>query len=512
MIEAEPTNPDVRAESAPAGQVVYRRILLVFSTLAVLAMAAYLSLAFTAANEFTQVESIVAAQSRAFAQHGTLYHGLKGYPYTVCAYMPVFYLLQTGLYRLGLSILPAGRLVSIAALLAILWLLWRTIELYTGDKYAAWTGLVLAGVTQQLLDWGTIAQVDMPAVAFSLASFYFYSRHRILGENTVLMAAACALAGLLTKQTAVAAPASIFLLLVASRPAKALQFAAVAGGLGGAMVLGLNAWLDGRFLANTVFTNMNQFAWEKLQHHLQSAAFALPPLLLVTALGARKAIRAGMGAPFVYLACALLIFLSTCGKIGSDTNYRIESVIALILCSCLALHALDFFQLSFRQSTSWITLLLLPLGVYAVHNLRVAAYAVSERTARERKFAAQTAALQPHLAGNGRVLSTDINALFQARRPIEVEPLIYRLLVEAGRIDPAPLTNDLQAAAFSRILLYEDVNRPARSNPEIPSLTQVQSAIIRNRYRLTRHISGPYLGGLYLYEPRGTQAPQPSTP
>jgi hypothetical protein len=512
MLEAEPTNPGAHAESAPAGQVVYRRILLVFSALAVVAIAGHLFVAFSAANEFTQAESIVAAHSRALAQQGTLYYRLENYPYTVCSYMPVFYLLQTALHKLGLPILPAGRLVSIAALLVILWLLWRTVELYSGDKYAAWTGLVLAGVTQLLLGWGTVAQVDMLASACSLASFYFYSRHRILGANTVLMAAACALAGLLTKQTALAAPASIFLLLAASRPAKALQFAAVVGGLGGAIVLGLNAWLDGRFLANTFFANMNPFAWEKLRQHLEFVAFALPTLLLVTALGARKAIRAGMGAPFVYLACALLVFLATCGKIGSDANYRVESVVALVLCSCLALHALDFFQLSFRQSRSWITLLLLPVGVYAVYNLRAATFALLERTGREREFAVQTAALQPRLAGNGRVLSTDINALFQARRSIEVEAFIYRLLVEAGRIDPAPLGNDLQAAAFSQILLYEDVNQPARSNPEIPRLTQAQLDIIRNRYRLTGHFPGPYLGGLYLYEPRGVQPPQPTTP
>ncbi len=460
MLEAEPTRPGAHAESAPAGQAVYRRILLVSSALAAVAIAGHVFVAFTAANEFTQVESTVAAHSRAFAQQGTLYYRLENYPYTVRNYMPVFYLLHTALYKLGLPILLAGRFISIAALLSILWLLWRTVGLYTGDKYAAWTGLVLAGVTQPLLGWGTVAQVDVLAIACSLASLYFYSRHRILGENTLLMAAACALAGLLTKQTAVAAPVAIFLLLVTSRPAKALQFAAVVGGLGGAIVLGLDAWLDGRFLASTVFSNMLPFAWEKLRQHLEFVAFTLPPLLLVTALGAGKAIRAGMGAPFVYLACALLAFLSTCGKIGSDANYRIESVIALILCSCLALHALDFFQLSFRQSGSWVTLLLLPVGVYAVYNLRATTFALLERAGREREFAAQTAVLQPHLAGNGRVLSADINALLQARRPIEVDPLIYRLLVEAGRIDPAPLSNDLQAAAFSHILLYEDVNRP----------------------------------------------------
>lgn len=512
MIEREPARPDAHAESAPAGQVVYRRILLVFSVLAVIAIAGHFFVAFTAVNELNPVESIIAAQSRAFARLGTLYYSLKGYPYTVCTYMPVFYLLQAGLYNLGLPILLAGRLISIAALLAILWLLWRTVELYTGDKYAAWTGLVLAGVTPLLQEWGTIGKVDVLAVAFSLASFYLYSRHRILGEETLLMAAAWALAGLLTKQTTIAAPASIFLLLAVSRPAKALRFAAVVGGLGGAIVLGLNAWLNGRFLANTLFANLNPFAWEKFQLQLLSAALALAPLLLIIALGARKAIRAGMGAPFVYLAGALLVFIPTCGKVGADTNYSLEPVVAVILCSCLALHALHFFPLYFRHSKSWITLLLLPIGVYAVYNLRATTFALLDRTARERKFVAQIAALQPDLTANGRLLSADSNAVLQADRAIEVEPIIYCQLVEAGRIDPAPLTNDLQASAFSRILLYEDVNQPPGLYLETPQFTQAQSAIIRNRYRLRTRIPGPYRGGLYVYEPAGRQAPQPTTP
>ena len=88
----------------------------------------------------TSVEPIIAMQARALAEHGTLYYDMRSYPYTVCAYMPSFYFLEAGLYRLGVPLLQAGRLISLSAFLAILWLLFRTIELYTGDKDAAWDG------------------------------------------------------------------------------------------------------------------------------------------------------------------------------------------------------------------------------------------------------------------------------------------------------------------------------------------------------------------------------------
>ena len=48
-------------------------------------------------NSFAGPESVVAAQSMMLERNGTLYYGLNGYPYTVCAYMPTFYLLEAGL-------------------------------------------------------------------------------------------------------------------------------------------------------------------------------------------------------------------------------------------------------------------------------------------------------------------------------------------------------------------------------------------------------------------------------
>jgi hypothetical protein len=477
-------------------------MLLVFGATAVLALVLHVALAATADNELTQVESIIATQSRALAEHGTLYYGWHDYPFTICAYMPVFYLLQAGLHTLGAPLLQAGRLISLCALLAILWLLWKTIELYTGDRHAAWTGLVLAGTTQLLLAWGTVGQSDMLSLAFAFAAFYFYSKHQMLGSDTLLVAAAFALAGLLTKQTAIAAPAAIFLLLARSSPAKALKFAAVVGGLGGAIVLVLDRLLAGRFLFNTLFANMNPFAWYKLQQQTQAAVFAGLCLLVILALGAHRAVRSGSGAPFFYLACVTAMFLATCGKIGSGSNYRIELTIALILCACITLHAVDFFKLFFQQSRNWVTLLLLPLGIYLVQNLRFNVQSLTDEAAFQQAYNAQTKALQPYLAGGGRVLSTDTNALFRSNRGIEVEPLIYRLLVEAGRVDATPLNRDLQAGAFAHILLYEDVNQPAGTDAEIPRLPASQSEIIRSRYRLVRHIPGPYLEGVYLYQPR----------
>jgi hypothetical protein len=361
---------------------------------------------------------------------------------------------------------------------------------------------VLAGLTQQLVAWGTVAQTDMLSIACGFAAVYLYSRYHVLGENTIHWSAVCALAGLMTKQTAIAAPIAIFLLLVRTRPAKALQFAGIVAGLGGALVLALNAWMDGRFLFNVLFANLNPFAWYKFKQQVETQLIVGLCLLPIVALGARKSIRGGLGAPFVYMACAGAVFLATCAKIGSASNYRIEFNIALILCTCLALHALDFFPLFFRSSKSWITLLLLPLGIHAVLNIRFMREFVADEIVYEKSLAAQTEALAPRLANARKILSTDVNAVLRSGRPLLVEPLIYRLLVEAGQVDPAQLNRDLQAGAYSRILLYEDVNQAQVTDPETPRLTQAQNSIIRGRYRLVTRVPGPHFNGIYLYEPR----------
>lgn len=400
--------------------------------------------------------------------------------------MPVFYLLQAGLSTLGIGWLVAGRFISIIALFAILLLVWRIIERYTGDKYAAWS-CAGRGHSQPARFRDTIGQVDVLALAFSLASFYFYSCYRVAGENTVLLAAACSLAGLLTKQTVVAAPTTILFLLIARRPAKALQFAAIVAGLGGTILLGLNLWLDGRFLFNTVFANINPMAWYKVRWQMESAAIVLPPLLLIVALGGRAAIRAAQP-PLVHRFHRGSISRHVRqNRLGYELPHRTVGGSHPLFLYRTPLSPL--FALTFQQSKSWITLLLLPLGIYVVQNLRLDYRAVlSQAVIGCRMLAAQTAALRPYLSGGGRVLSADIDALLQAHRSIEVEPLGSRLLVEAGRVDSSPLSVDLQAARFSHILLYEDLAGAADYDPETPRLTLEQSELIRRRYQLVRRI------------------------
>ena len=300
--------------------------------------------------------------------------------------MPSFYWLESGLIRLGLSAFHAGRLISLAALLGLIVLCGRLTLLYTDDRNAAWVASLAAASSSLLGSWGTIGQVDTLAAFFALAAFYNYSRFHVRGDNSLWIAGVCAALALFTKQTMVAAPAAIFLCLWMRDRKKALWFGALLGGGVAAAVLAINAALDGRFLADTVFANMNPFSGAKflLQfRYFGSVSFGLLTIVIVTF---GRMLRGRSLAPGVYLVLALLVFLGTAPKIGSDTNYQIESTLLLAVCAAIGLHQIKFFQLYFERSKSWITLLLIPLALHMAIGYRVSANALLARLANEKLF------------------------------------------------------------------------------------------------------------------------------
>jgi len=373
--------------------------------------------------------------------------------------------------------------------------------LYTGDRYCAWTGTVICASTSLISIWGTVGQVDTVAIFWALAAFYQFSRYYIRGESTLVWAGACVLAAFFTKQTMLACPAAIFVLLWFRNRRVALQFGVSLAAIVAVLVFTINTALNGRFLADTVFANMNPFALEKLRVHAGYAVIALGQLVIVAAAGARRAMRGPGVALYVYFAMAGAILGLTAPKIGSDSNYQIESTVVLILCACVALHELDFFELLFGGSRAWVTLLQAPLLIHLVLNLQIEALSLSGRVSKEKQLRNQIAALRPYLADGGKVISTDLNSMARLRGRLDVEPLIYKLLVAGGAVDPEPVRRDLAASAFSTILLFEDVRQKQNLDPEIPTLPAMQIEEIRKHYKLVDHLPGPYLAGVYVYKP-----------
>lgn len=483
---------------------LFAGVLRVCSVLCVLCVLCYAVTMLRARHELSQPESVVVAQSTMLARDGTLYYSLKDYPYTVCAYMPIFYLMQAMFVRAGLPAMLVGRVISFAALLTSFFLCWRLVLLYTGSRYAAWIATVAASSSALLLNWGTTGQVDMLAVTLSLAAFDQFSRFYVRGENALVWAGLFSFAAFFTKQTMLAAPAAMFVLLLLRNWKTALLFGAALGGSIAAVALGINTMLNGRFFTNTVFANINPFDVAKVAQHLKYFALFSGALLVPFAASATRMARSRSAALLVYFILTTILFLALASKVGSDSNYQVEPTILLIVCTCAGLVELNFFDLFFHNSKSWITLMQLPVAVFLLLNYRIAVPDTIGRYWKENMFRAEMAAVEPYLRNSsGRIFSTDLDPVVRFRGRLDIEPLIYGLLVSAGRIDPEPVKRDLANADFPLVILYEDIDHPIEdASLEIARLQPMHLAEVRRHYRLVDHIPGPYLGGIYVYQPK----------
>lgn len=203
-----------------------------------------------------------------------------------------------------------------------------------------------------MLMWSEIAQVDILAVSFTTLAFYHFSRYYVRGEAALPWAALFAVLALFTKQTMIAVPTAVFLLLFPHDRKKALLFAAAVAGAGGGLVLALNGALHGRLLQDTLRANMNPVSWWKLKVQLEYAGMLSGCLLFIVVLSLRRLLSGRSSALCVYAACIAVVFLVTSGKFGSDTNYQLEMTVALAMCAAVGLHRLNFLPLYFSRSNS----------------------------------------------------------------------------------------------------------------------------------------------------------------
>lgn len=458
---------------------------------------------------FAEVESIIAAHTVAFAAGEGLYTDLNRYPFIVSCYGPLLYLFEALGIKAGINPLMAGRLLSVTAFGGVIWLTYRMLRRVCESPYAAWAGALLAASTANLLVWGTAGRADMLALLFSVAALDRYTAYREQRRVSTLIACAVLIAAaIFTKQTYVAAGATISIFLLIHERGRGLRFVTGLGAAGVATAALVNWATDGGYLANAITANLNPFQMSNLTEQLRYFSLTAAPLCVLAAAGIAARRGKAVHEFAVYLGFAVVIFLVTAPKIGSDLNYQIETVVALSLCAGLALDRLRFFPLLFAEDRSWVTLLQAPLLLHIIFNCAVTGKTSLERVGREIARQAQYAQLAPYVAGPGRMVSVDTDFLMASGHAMEIEPFIYHRLVDAGIVGAQPVLEDLAAGRFSNILLYEDLGAANRPHLPLgaPSLPDQHLEIIRRRYEKILHAPGPLLGGVYLYQPKGAAA------
>jgi len=466
-----------------------------------------LLVAVLARHGMTEVESIIATHAMMLSRGESLYWNLDQYPFTISPYGPILYSLEALGVLAGAEPMAVGRVVSFLALLATVWLVYRIVLVHTADRRYAWTGALLAAGTSNLVSWGVIGQSDMTALAFSTAAVERYSvwRRDRRGADLVWCGLWIALS-IFSKQSFLAAGAAISLMVLLDDRKTGLRFVGGLAPAGVAAALGVNWITGGYYFDNAILANLNPFSWEVLGIQLQYLVNACGALIFVAAAGWRGAFSKEGRPLYAWLLAALAVFLLTAPKVGSDLNYQIELVAALSVCAGWALWRLDFFDKVIAQDKGLVPLLQIPLLLHIVLNCAVDVRHAGVRYMRDQERRTQFAQLERWVKPEaGRVVSVEIDPLLLAREGrIEVEPLIFSFLVEAGVADPEPVLSDLKQSAFDALLLYHDVNKTPSSEIDTgaPRLPPEHMQVVRENYRLVEHVPGPLMGGIYVYQPK----------
>jgi hypothetical protein len=225
-----------------------------------------------------------------------------------------------------------GRAISLAVATAVFIAL--TLHALTRDKIASIAGGSSFLAVPYVVQWSSLARVDLLGLALSWAGPYVVMR-RPDRRRYVVAAALLIVAAIYTRQTyALAAPlAGVAWLLSRRQLGGAFTLAGVVGDVSLVLLGMLSAITGGGFYFHTVTSNVNEFRWEQVAFSLSDLTATMPLMLAGGVAFLVLALRSGIESrwlvgPYLLGAVATALLI---GKVGSDVNYLLELSAALAL-------------------------------------------------------------------------------------------------------------------------------------------------------------------------------------
>ncbi len=413
-------------------------------------------------------------------------------PYTITNYPPLFMLLQVPLNLLFGPAMWYGRLISVASALVAGLLVALILHALTRDLTAAGVGGLLLLANPYLQVWSVLNRIDMLALALSLAGLWLLAR-RPPGRGAVVTGGLLLVAAVYTRQSyGLAAPLAAFVWLLRWPPRRrALELAALVGGIGLGLFALLNWLTDGGFFFNTITANANAFDAERLADFWDDLWHFTPYLLAGALLFVLSGVWFGVRSWWLiapYFAGAALS-AATIGKVGSNINYLLE----LSAACALALGALLAWQKS-RPLLRQGLLVLLALQLYLLLPGIPNHLFVLGRTAQPQEMARLEGLIRQ---ASGPVLADDaMGFLPLTGRPLVAQPFEVSQLAHDGVWDQSDFVASIEHRDFALIVVLRVVT--PQGPLEEANWTSQMLAAIEKHYRQVDLIAS----NTFVYAPR----------
>jgi len=455
---------------------------------------------------------------------------LQTYPAVVYHYPPVFHLLTGSIAALaGSDELATGRAVSLVASLSTAILVGALVA-EAGRAMAPRAVRAASGTVAAMLflcidpvaKWAPMMRVDSLAGALALLGVLLAIR-ALDRPAAIYGAAAAFVLSIYTKQTMIAAPMAVFVVLLFARPA--LAWRGIVAGAGGALVLlAIALWAtDGRFLHHIVLYNVNSIDMSRVE---MLGKWEYLPVLALAGIGvgrslawARKAVggtgalrnRLGRSGPAIAIAMLLLYLLIKTAmllmivKKGSSSNYLIEwfSVVVIFagigLFNLLAVFSRDAGAAQVRPAP--IVLGLVAVGIPTQMLLSLPHHPTGEQLQAQ---ARRLDGLVARIAASPKpVISDEMTLIIRAGRKVEWEPAIVAELIRVGQYDEGALVRMIEARRFGFFITRGEVGSDLFDDRYTPATAAAMQAAYPRLERVSR---------LTLRLPPAAEADKPPRP
>lgn len=387
--------------------------------------------------------------------HPLIYKSFDQTPYTIFAYNPIYAYLSYLVSLITGQNFICGRLISLIAFLFILFFVFKILKQF---KLPSGLGLFLAFwacFSPILMKHAVDFRPDMLGLSFTILGIYFSlrwyneaidrtSRHTFLALLFFTLA-------FFTRQNYIFAPGAFILFLLAKRlPKQALFFANFQFFLFIMPIFFLNHITEGAYFKNVILFNMNQYssklAFDSWMNHV-------PYLLPLIGIGflffiKRTTSKETNFFDFYFVSALFAGFMS--GRVGSDSNYFLETNLATTLYFCVILK-----RYLLPDSLKWPRFLVWAFFTLSLIIFVAPTFRNSSLKPREERELNEVVTVLGRL--RGKILSEDIGILMVAGKEVLYQPFEFAQLSRRKLWDENKILERIKNQEFETLVVSTNI-------------------------------------------------------